>query len=187
MQEFVRRMGLFGLLLVLTSVIGTTWILMDRWQTRLFAALVLEPSRMVDTADSRALPDNPIPAMGDAAALIERPLFMQTRRPPLEEETQTPVAPPKPEAPLPDLSDLRLTSIIITPEAQEAWFRSAQSEHLVRLEAGATLREWTLREVAPSHVVFEARGSKHRVELRTVGGTAPDVPAAERAVPRGRN
>ncbi|MFO7896952.1 MAG: hypothetical protein R6U84_08470 [Candidatus Cloacimonadales bacterium] len=104
----------------------------------------------------------------------------------VEEEPVAVVDEPEPEQPLPDLADLQLISVVITPVQQQAWFREGRTDALLRLAAGDTFREWTLHRVEPSYVMFRARDSEYRVDLRPVGAVVNSDPAGGRVAPRSR-
>jgi hypothetical protein len=183
------RATLSGLLLALAAVIAVTWVVMDRWQAR-----VLESppgsERPVERAEPVLLPDDSgLQGPEGYPALIERPLFMSTRSPPVTEteDDQAPEAEPEadPEEPLPELSDLRLTSVIITPDERHAWFLVSGTDEILRLSMGDTLREWLLHQVEETHVVFRARREEMRLELRPLG-RGVDLAPGERAAPRAR-
>ena len=193
MKGFMAPAGLAAL--VLAVVVAATWVVMERWQARVLESVQPVPPAAQVVADPAApapLPEEPVPpAMVDYQDLVERPLFMSTRRPPEVDvaEAETVAAEtdpePEPEEPLPELSDLRLTSVIITPEGREAWFMAGDSGGLVRLPTGATLREWTLDRVEEDHVVFRGRDAEERLELRPLG-RGVDLAPGERAAPRAR-
>jgi hypothetical protein len=191
MTGFMARAGLSGLALALAVVIAVTWVVMDRWQARVLGSVQPIPAPAEAVADPAApapLPEDPgLPFVIDYRAFLERPLFMSTRRPPVVETADAGAseAEPEPEEPLPELSDLRLTSVIITPEERQAWFMVRDSDEFVRLLQGGTLREWTLDQVEESHVVFRARDAEQRLDLRPLGWGV-DLAPGERAAPRAR-
>jgi hypothetical protein len=189
MRRSVRGVGLAGLLLVLAGLTAVIWFAMEQWQARVLSDLAQNQVEMSAAfPELIELPDD----LGSAAPpnhseLTERPLFMPTRRlPAVVEETASPAPEPAPEAPLPDLADLRLISVIITPSGRYAWFQEKGSEQPLRVAAGETLREWTLDDVERSHVVFRARSSEHRVDLRPVPAVDEGGAAEERVEPRKR-
>jgi hypothetical protein len=189
MRRSVRGVGLAGLLLVLAGLTAVIWFAMEQWQARVLSDLA---QKQVETSaafpELIELPDDLVSAAPpNHAELTERPLFMPTRRPPAAvEEPASPAPEPAPEAPLPDLADLRLISVIITPSGRYAWFHEKGSEQPLRVAAGETLREWTLDDVERSHVVFRARSSEHRVDLRPVPAVDEGGAAEERVEPRKR-
>jgi hypothetical protein len=188
MRRSVRGVGLVGLLLVLAGVTGVIWFAMEQWQARVLRSLAQAPVETLAAPELLELPDDMVStAPVRHSELTERPLFIPTRRPPAVDEDAPPAASePEPEAPLPDLADLRLISVIITPSARYAWFQEKGKEDLLRVAAGELLREWTLDDVERSHVIFRARGSEHRVDLRPVPAVDDGDAAAERATPRKR-
>jgi hypothetical protein len=187
-RSSLRGIGLVGLLLVLAAATGVIWFVMEQWQARVLRDLAQEQEETLAAPELLELPDDLVSTTpADHAELTERPLFMPTRRPPAVAEEPAPPAPgPEPETPLPDLADLRLISVIITPSGRYAWFQEKGNEDLLRVAAGETLREWTLDDVERSHVVFRAGSSEHRVDLRPVPAVDDGGAAEERVEPRKR-
>ena len=190
MRESGRGIGLALLVLVLAVTAAGIWGAMERWQAQVLETIEPDPAEArMALDDLLEQPDHRIPpAVGTYSDLTERPLFTSTRRPPVvAEEPAAAVAEPEPEQPLPELTDLRLISVVITPVQQQAWFREGRTEALLRLAAGDTFREWTLHRVEPSYVMFRARGSEYRVDLRPVGAVVNSDPAGGRVAPRSRH
>ena len=191
MRESGRGTALALLVLVLAVTAAGIWLVMERWQAQVLETIESSPAELRLAVDD--LPeqsdDRVTPAVGTYSDFTERPLFTSTRRPPVVEEEPVAVVAepePEPEQPLPELTDLRLISVVITPEQQQAWFREGRTEALLRLAAGDTFREWTLHRVEPSYVMFRARGSEHRVDLRPVGAVVNSDSAGGRVAPRSR-
>jgi hypothetical protein len=187
-RSSVRGIGLVGLLFVLAASTGVIWFVMEQWQSRVLRDLAQQQEETFAAPEQLELPDDPVTATpAGHAELTERPLFMPTRRPPVVADEEGSAAPePEPETPLTDLADLRLISVIITPSGRYAWFRETGNEELLRVAAGETLREWTLDDVERSHVVFRARSSEHRVDLRPVPAVDDGGAVEERVEPRKR-
>ena len=181
--------GIGLLVLALALTVTGIWVAMAHWQTQVLQSL--ESGRVEAVPAQDRLPEQPdepiLSGPGTYTVLLERPLFTSTRRPPVEEEEPAPVvADAEPERPLPGLEDLELVSVLITPEQRQAWFRQQGSETLLRLATDDVHREWTLRRVEPAYVIFWARGSEYRVELRSLHPTVSGDRATGRAVPQGR-
>jgi hypothetical protein len=189
MREPGRRTGLALLVLALAVITAGIWVVMERWQAGVLESVESSPAeaRMAPDDLLEQSDDRGIPAVGAYTDLTERPLFTSTRRPPVvEEESVAVVTESEPEQPLPELTDLRLISVVITPVQQQAWFREGRTDALLRLAAGDTFREWTLHRVEPSYVTFRARGSEYRVDLRPVGAVVNSGPARGRVAPQSR-
>ena len=191
MRESGRGTGLALLVLVLAVTAAGIWLVMERWQAQVLGTIEPSPAELGLAVDDLPVQsdDRVTPAVGTYSDFTERPLFTSTRRPPVVEEEPVAVVAepePEPERPLSELTDLRLISVVITPVQQQAWFREGRTEALLRLGAGDTFREWTLHRVEPAYVMFRARGSEYRVDLRPVGAVVNSDSAGGRVAPRSR-
>ncbi len=115
------------------------------------------------------LPDAPA-AVFELAALeaydeiIERPLFSQTRRPPVPETVKnTTVKPPQPKnEPLPDW---KLVGTAITSDTQTALIWDTRNRRFVRLEPGMNRSGWEIAAVQPEVVVMSNGKIQHQIKL----------------------
>lgn len=135
--------------------------------------LIGAPSGAV-TATQSARQISLIPnARNDAfyAAITDRPLFQQSRRPNTP-QTEV-VATPEPEAPAPEAPapptiapppDLRLLGVI-SGGARSAALLSLAGDDAQWQNIGARIEGWTLDEIAADHVVLTENERAHRVEL----------------------
>lgn len=96
---------------------------------------------------------------------IERPLFVESRRPP-------PVALPSPEQPTGAQAPstpftLSLSAIVMDDTQKAAYFTDAASGQFSRVAQGAEVSGWTLKEVRHDAVVLERTGETRELQLRT--------------------
>ncbi len=184
--------GLAALLVALMVAGAVTWVVMGAWQQQ----------TLRDATSARMAP---VPAERDSAPgldasvqpglvrppypnMIERPLFMSTRRPPEDAPIEEP---PEPEAeaeevPEADPLEVTLRSVIIAADARYAWLQPTDSERQVRLALGDELDGWTLEVIEQSHVEFVTNGTRERFDLRPSGSVGdPSEPVRPR--PRARD
>jgi hypothetical protein len=120
-------------------------------------ALELQPSDSEEpsatlAAENPGPPPSPreLPRVdGLIAAAKERPLFSATRRP-AEKASPSNAADP-------DLSDVRLSGIILGPERHLAIFAVSGAKPMVRLE-GENVKEWRLDSISPGEVSLSGPG-----------------------------
>ena len=93
---------------------------------------------------------------GHHAAMVERPLFSATRRPPPAPLALPPAgfAPPPSEPPAPLGPDIALSGVISGGGGGVALLRRPQDAAPVRLGLGGRLDGWTLAEIRPRAVVL---------------------------------
>lgn len=120
-----------------------------------------------------ALPREPaaLAPLPQYAAIVERPLFDPSRRPPAVVDSAAPAV-------AADLRSLTLTGLVITPEARYAIFQDKSPEQTLRLAPGMRVGDWTLDAIAPDGVTFRRGGARERLPLYP---TKEGVPAAAEA------
>lgn len=105
-------------------------------------------------------PPRPHPEFDDRD-FIERPLFLQTRRPP--ETGAEPDGAPVDETPAELPGDLQVTGVV---HDGAGWFVvGVLAGDSLRLRAGEKVRGWTVKEISPDNVVFESGSKTARVKL----------------------
>jgi type II secretory pathway component PulC len=105
-------------------------------------------------------PPRPHPEFDDSD-FIERPLFLQTRRPP--ETGAEPDQPAAEETPAELPRELQVTGVV--HDGAEWFVVGALSGKSVRLRAGEKVKGWTVKEISPDNVVFESGSKTARVKL----------------------
>ena len=107
-----------------------------------------------------ALPDQPSYTMAPAenfAAILERPLFSPTRRPPAQGVAAT-------IAPEPELQ-VTLVGVIISSEEQIAIVRLNDADRFARLSVGDSFQGWILDSIEPSRITFRRGDGEEHIEL----------------------
>jgi hypothetical protein len=183
MSARLKQLRLPIALLLLCAIIVTTWILMDHWLAQVLddaRSLALEPARDSGSEAIGKLPTQRALPTADYEQLVERPLFISTRRPPpLEEEGVDEEVTEKADEKTPDLRQLTLISVMITPSERSAWFRAPTGGQPLRRVPGDEIQEWTLVGIQPDSVVLRAQNTEKRLELRTAEPPPPKpVPGA---------
>ena len=108
----------------------------------------------------------------DYATVIDRPLFLSSRRPPAEEapaEISVPEVPPPPEIPL---DNFDLNAVIITPMGAIAWITTPSEPKPLKVQIGDELEGWKIKQISKDEIEMEGRSGSDRLVLRnfTQGG-----------------
>jgi hypothetical protein len=105
-----------------------------------------------------------LPAIASLSEVTERPLFAESRRPPL-------APPPAPGQVSRELDSLTLVGVVITPAGGHALIQTEAQAKPERVKLGQSLFGWTIDGILRDRVVFK-RGEQ-REELRV---KEPDRP-----------
>ena len=127
-----------------------------------------------------ALPDQPSYTMApleDFAAILERPLFSPTRRPPAQGVVAA--AAPEPEL------QVTLVGVIISSEEQIAIVRLKDADRFARLSVGDSFQGWILDSIEPSRITFRRGDVEEHIELTY--DVPPPVQKPKRRKRRQRN
>ncbi len=101
-----------------------------------------------------------MPPLQTYAAVTERPIFSQSRRPSPQEADDTAGA----------WSSFVLAGIIIAPNSREALIRHGTPPTMVHIREGQDIEGWVVRSILPDRVVFVGGDTLH--ELRLTGKPA---------------
>jgi hypothetical protein len=107
-----------------------------------------------------ALPAQPSYAMApleDFSAILERPLFSPTRRPPAEGVAA--VVAPEP------VLQVTLVGVIISSEEQIAIIKLKDGNRFARLSLGDSFEGWILETIEPSRITFRRGDVEEHIEL----------------------
>lgn len=114
--------------------------------------------------------DNPVASLDDYAAIIERPLFSEDRRPYEPEVAEA--APDRPagpvNTPVTKREEYSLSAVIISGDKRIALIETRNGKKIHRLREGEDLDGWTLTEVQPARVSLNKGGEVKDLELRVV-------------------
>ncbi len=96
------------------------------------------------------------PALESYAEMVDRPLFLQSRRPPTEEEEEeAPPAPAEPKTPL----NAKLMGVILTPGAKVALLVDEKGKYK-RARKNTVIDGWKLVEIKDDRVTLEQAGEQ---------------------------
>ncbi|MHA1152893.1 MAG: hypothetical protein ACTSQ7_09565 [Alphaproteobacteria bacterium] len=118
------------------------------------------PSGGGETPPLAALPAQPyyeMASLEDFSAILERPLFSPTRRPPV----QGVAAVDAPESRI----QVTLVGVIIASEEQIAIVRLSDASRFARLSVGDSFQGWILETIEPSRITFRRGDVKEHIEL----------------------
>jgi hypothetical protein len=124
-----------------------------------------EPSSPA-AAEPRAFAESALGPIENYRVIVERPLFMMTRRPSGPGDAQ-----------LADSAHfmLTLTGIIVEGGERQAVFRHQEQRRPLRLSVGMSRQGWELQNIADDHVVFRRGAQSLRLAL-DYGRPSPTAP-----------
>ena len=112
----------------------------------------------------------------DYVSVIERPLFLSSRRPPEEElpaELAVPELPATPETPL---ENFDLNAVIITPAGAIAWVTTPTEPKPQKVQIGDELEGWKVKNISNDEIEMEGKKGSDRLVLRNFGSSGQPVP-----------
>lgn len=133
------------------------------------------PPAVAEAPRARATPSSAIP-LDSLRATRERPLFSETRRPPVvanAEPIRAIEPPPEPEPEEPEAPGLTLIGTVVGAEETVAVFLNSMERQVVRLRVGEAESGWTLRSVARKTTTLEKASREVTLSL-----PAPDAQSA---------
>ena len=159
------------LLAVLCAVLGGR--VYDEWQLSQQPVRIDEPSPAAAAPAPAAEAPLVTPAAGAFAAIVERPLFSPTRRPPAAAPPPAPapevVAAPTPLAPM----DFSLAGVVISGGTRSALVQMQADGRQVRVAEGGAIDGWTLVTVEPQRAVFRRDDSVQALVLDYLKAVPP--------------
>lgn len=149
-------LGLFGLTLTLSLILIGEWFWLagSLEDSRPQPATSAEAIETQITLEAHALPDS-----GSFAETVERPLFMETRRPapPAAVEPAAKLEPPTPVT-------FRLMGVIATPKGPVALIADKKGKYH-RLRPKEKSEGWEVHEIQPDHLIVEQQGIQEDLSL----------------------
>lgn len=151
--------------------LGLEYRLLQRKLTGLFQP----PTASVEAAQ---IPTSPpatlaeLPPIEAFSAFVERPLFIEGRRP-LSEEPDTASTPGAAQKP-----QVSLTGIIDTPEAGQIILVRDLHNQTLRFKPGEVIDGWRVAKLAETYVILERNGETYVLELIKPRPAQPSPPAA---------
>jgi len=108
------------------------------------------------------------PAISTFAEIVERSLFIQSRRPAPKKDTKVAEAAAKPET-------FELIGVIISPAGHMALLRTLATSEIVRAVEGQTVGGWEVRTINPTEIILQQGDDSQALKINDA--TAP--PAAK--------
>jgi len=146
--------GLASLLLV--GVIVESAVLKSKRSTA--AAASLEKAASPEATESVDAEDFDLPDVQEYETIVERPLFLEGRRPGVEAEGTTATA--TPDTPL----TIKLMGVAFTPTDKTALFVDAKGKYK-RLKKNGSIEGWTLVDFAPDKVTLQRDDEQRELML----------------------
>ena len=116
---------------------------------------------LAETSENNSLERFQIAPLAKYSEIIERPLFLDTRRQPAPDVTPPVVQAPSEE----DDTSFTLIGVLVTPEATTALVQVDESGKVVRLKAGETVENWQLESVDADNVTLRKRDKTKTLPL----------------------
>lgn len=137
-----------------------------------------------------ALPDQPgfaMPPIESFSEIATRPLFSESRRPPIPEAE--PEGEPEPEPEQIAVPDVRrglfvLVGVVITDQVRMAIVRQRNAKEAVRLFKGQQIEGWTVVSIEPDRVLFRQGAEVDEIRLDDALAPPPAAPRLKRRTPR---
>ena len=162
------------LLALLSLVLSLLFLAELWWYLGRDRQLVPPPARAAVSATQKAvLPPKAAFKLPDEANyedVLERPLFVEGRRPPSDEPKDE-----EPEAEQQDLPPpkLSLVGVYVTPKGSTALVRNDATRDTVRVRLGDRFDGWEVTQIDDARLVLKKRGDEHVFELRDYSKPAP--------------
>ena len=161
----------------LTTVLGFVCALL---LAILVSELLFPPSPSVVSPEASRTPQSPLPVKKDDfslsplsqfQAIVERPLFLQSRRPiPGATTEASPTASKETR-----LNQYSLSAVVIVPDKRLALLRSTTDKKIHKIEEGQDLQGWKLKEIKDESALFQQVNESQ--ELRLQRKTPPQFAA----------
>jgi hypothetical protein len=139
---------------------GAIWVLAEHTYRLMQVEAVVPVPPAAATAGNMPLPAEPaleLPAPENFAAIVERPIFSQSRRP-AEVAAEVQQAAPAPAL------ELDLIGVVIWQKERVALVRSKRDNRVITVREGGSVAGWVAVGIGPENVLF--RRGDHETRLR---------------------
>lgn len=109
------------------------------------------------------------------ASVIDRPLFLSSRRPPEEEVPAEIVGSEVPGLETP-LENFDLNAVIITPSGAIAWVTTPTEPKPQKVQIGDDLEGWKVKNISNDEIEMEGQSGSDRLVLRNFSQSGQPVP-----------
>jgi len=158
-RDYGPAIVMLGASLVLVLVLLVEWLYFQGQKSDLRARLAAKESVNPQGAEAPAI-DNSLPSLEQYAEMIQRPLFMEGRRPPPEEEQPAADEAPAEQLPL----NLKLMGVVFTPKEKTALFVDEKGKYR-RVRRNNLVDGWKLQEVREDRVVMTQGSDQKELPL----------------------
>lgn len=107
----------------------------------------------------------------DYASVIDRPLFLSSRRQPEEGLPAESAAPEMPATPETPLENFDLNAVIITPAGAFAWITTPTEPEPHKVQIGDELEGWKVKNILNDKLEMEGKGGSDSLVLRSFGSS----------------
>lgn len=118
---------------------------------------------------------NPSINKDDYASVIDRPLFLSSRRPPEDEVPAEIVSTEVPGLETP-LENFDLNAVIITPAGAIAWVTTPTGPKPQKVQVGDELEGWKVKNISNDEIEMEGQSGSDRLVLRNFSQGGQPVP-----------
>lgn len=162
-------------------VLAVEWVILARHRAETLRPVAVRPAP-APAAEEQADQPFGLPPIQNFREMVERPLFMDTRRPGPEGPDEPP--PPPPSTPM----VLKLMGVVWTPTGKLALMTDAKGKYK-RLKLNDTLDGWTLVELGSDRVGMTQGDKRETVTLlkkrpKLPPGAPPPPPTPAGTIPR---
>lgn len=141
---------------------------------RLSSAALSTNQDALAVSEIQARVNRPILPPEAFSEIVERPLFMENRRPFMPPASTEPKRPHQAE---PDIStQISLSAIVITDNKRIALIENSRNKKLQKLQQGETFNGWTLTDIETNSIAMQKGPDTRRIELTV----KPSRPAPEK-------
>jgi hypothetical protein len=171
-RDYLLTLVLGGLAAVLALALAVEWAVLDsRREAALARPAVKASTAEAATAETEDEDGLEFPGLEDFAQMVERPLFMESRRPGEDEP------PPPPQQTQQTPLNLKLMGVVATPKDKLVLMLDAKGKYK-RLRLNETLDGWTLVELGTDRVVMQQGQERKPLDLlkarpKLPGGALP--------------
>lgn len=161
--------------LLTLSIICLSILLFESLQDYSFDETILSNPVTSNKEEKQSNNITPLPPLTDYAEIIERPLFMEDRRPFVPPEVVTPAKPTTRKAPATRRQEqtFSLSAIIITDDKRIALLESGREKKLHKVSQGDELDGWTIVDIAPNKISMQKGTETREMELAVKSSPKP--------------
>ncbi|MDD5034549.1 MAG: hypothetical protein PHE55_07295 [Methylococcaceae bacterium] len=174
-REYVPSLLMLGFSAILTVILLMQWLHYRNQQADLRNRLSVKPEVHLETSTQEG-ESYDLPGQDEYTALVERPLFMEGRRPATDEGSASESVSVE-KTPL----TVKLMGVIFTPQDKLGLFLDAQGKYK-RAHKNGVIGGWKVAEIQPDKVIMEQGDAKEELKLlKPKPKTTPSKPPGGKA------